>query len=113
VGELIRLKDAGVSESDIARRLGRTLIAVKLETYKLARPNRVAEARQKAREILRARAKHRATDPAEIIKRLQANGADSLREIAAGLNAEGIQTARGQGEWSAVQVRRVLARLPS
>jgi hypothetical protein len=37
------------------------------------------------------------------------SGAMSLREIAGGLNARGIKTARG-GEWSAVQVKRVLER---
>lgn len=35
----------------------------------------------------------------------------SLRAIADGLNERGIPTARGNGEWSAVQVQRVLARL--
>jgi Recombinase len=34
----------------------------------------------------------------------------SLQVIAAGLNDRGIETARG-GEWSAVQVQRVLQRL--
>jgi hypothetical protein len=48
----------------------------------------------------------------KIIKRIQESGAESLRAIAAALNAEGIPTARGQSEWSAVQVSRVLARLP-
>jgi hypothetical protein len=38
-------------------------------------------------------------------------GATSLRAIAAGLNVQGIPTARGQGEWSAVQVARVLERI--
>ena len=36
-------------------------------------------------------------------------GPSSLRQIAAGLNQRGIQTARG-GSWSAVQVKRVLER---
>jgi hypothetical protein len=47
---------------------------------------------------------------APIIAELQASGATSLRAIAAGLNARGIPTARGNGEWSAVQVQRVMAR---
>jgi hypothetical protein len=41
--------------------------------------------------------------------RARESGAVSLREIAAGLNGRGIQTRRG-GEWSAVQVQRVLQR---
>jgi len=35
----------------------------------------------------------------------------SLRAIAAGLNEKGIPTARGDGEWTATQVMRVLERL--
>jgi len=45
-----------------------------------------------------------------IVADLRAAGAKSLREIAAGLNARGIPTARG-GKWTAVQVQRVLNRL--
>jgi ABC-type hemin transport system ATPase subunit len=37
----------------------------------------------------------------------------SLRAIAAALNERGIPTASGTGEWQAVQVSRVLARLPA
>jgi len=57
------------------------------------------------------RAADRATDVAPTIKALQAAGATSLRAIAAGLNAQGIPTAKGNGQWSAVQVQRVLERL--
>ena len=45
-----------------------------------------------------------------IIKELAA-GKTSLRAIAEGLNAQGIPTARGEGEWTATQVMRVLERL--
>jgi hypothetical protein len=45
------------------------------------------------------------------VRALQAAGATSLRAIAAGLNEQGIPTARGAGKWSAVQVARVLDRL--
>jgi Recombinase len=43
-----------------------------------------------------------------VIEDIKANGATSLREIAAVLNERGIPSARG-GTWSAVQVMRVLA----
>jgi DNA invertase Pin-like site-specific DNA recombinase len=56
-----------------------------------------------------AEAFRRAGDLVPIIAELRASGAVSLREIAAGLNERGVRTARG-GEWSAVQVSRVLAR---
>ena len=52
----------------------------------------------------------RASDLAPIIANIKATGANSLREIAAALNGRGIPTARG-GEWSAVQVQRVMNRV--
>jgi DNA invertase Pin-like site-specific DNA recombinase len=55
------------------------------------------------------KAARRATDLVPIIAELKASGAASLGQIAAGLNARGIRTPRG-GEWSAVQVKRVLDR---
>jgi DNA invertase Pin-like site-specific DNA recombinase len=54
-----------------------------------------------------AKARSRASDLAPIVEELKASGAVSLRQIAAGLNARGIRTARG-GEWSAMQVQRVM-----
>jgi DNA invertase Pin-like site-specific DNA recombinase len=48
---------------------------------------------------------------APVIAELQAAGATSLRAIAAALNAQGIPTSRGQGEWTATQVMRVLERM--
>jgi DNA invertase Pin-like site-specific DNA recombinase len=69
-----------------------------------------AKVRAKALAAIEARASTRAADIAPTIAELQASGATSLRTIAAGLNARGIETARG-GTWSAVQVQRVLDRL--
>ena len=53
----------------------------------------------------------RAADLAPTIAELQAGGATSLRAIAAGLNERDIPTARGEGEWTATQVMRVLERI--
>ncbi len=66
--------------------------------------------RAASREARQDRAAQRATDLLPIIKRVQAAGATSLRAIAAALNAKQIPTARGSGEWSPVQVKRVLDR---
>jgi hypothetical protein len=41
---------------------------------------------------------------------IQANGATSLRAVAAELTRRGIPTPRGTGAWQAVQVQRLLAR---
>jgi DNA invertase Pin-like site-specific DNA recombinase len=56
-------------------------------------------------------AERRAADLVPVIADLRSHGAVSLREIAAGLNERGIQTARG-GRWSAVQVSRVVQAMP-
>jgi DNA invertase Pin-like site-specific DNA recombinase len=70
-----------------------------------------ADAIAKAQAAVQQRADARASDIAPTIKALQAAGATSLRAIAAGLNAQGIPTAKGNGTWSAVQVARVLERM--
>ena len=69
------------------------------------------EARAAAMRAVQERADGRAADLAPTIKALQEAGATSLRAIAAALNEQNIPTARGKGEWSAVQVARVLERL--
>jgi DNA invertase Pin-like site-specific DNA recombinase len=66
--------------------------------------------RAKALAAIETRVAARASDLRPVIAELQASGAASLRQLAAGLNARGIETARG-GQWSAVQVQRVLERL--
>jgi DNA invertase Pin-like site-specific DNA recombinase len=65
--------------------------------------------RAKGVAVRQERSVARARDLAADIAEIQAGGAVSLREIAAGLNTRGIPTARG-GTWSAVQVKRVLER---
>jgi DNA invertase Pin-like site-specific DNA recombinase len=70
----------------------------------------VAKAGAKASVATRiTKADNRASDLAPIIEELKAAGAVSLRQIADGLNTKGIKTARG-GEWSAMQVQRVMSR---
>jgi DNA invertase Pin-like site-specific DNA recombinase len=70
-----------------------------------------AKHRAKAIAARNERADARAADLADTIAELQAAGKTSPRAIAEGLNALGIPTARGEGEWTATQVMRVLERL--
>jgi DNA invertase Pin-like site-specific DNA recombinase len=70
-----------------------------------------ASARVASARAVAERVRARAADIAPIMVELQAAGHTSLRAIAAALNAKHIPTARGQGQWSAVQVQRVLGRL--
>lgn len=67
--------------------------------------------RKAAREARMARGEAQASRVAPAISELQAAGIASANGIAKALNDRGIPAARG-GEWSAVQVQRVLARLP-
>lgn len=64
-------------------------------------------------KALHERSAARAADIAPVIRELQAAGKTSLRAIADGLNEKGIPTSRGTGKWQAVQVARVLERLPA
>ncbi len=59
--------------------------------------------------VRKAKAAKRVEDLVPVLAHIREEGAMSLRTIAAQLNSRGIETPRG-GEWSAVQVRRVLAR---
>jgi hypothetical protein len=45
---------------------------------------------------------------APTLAQIRKAGATTLRDIAAGLDAAGIPTPRGHGEWSPVQVKRTL-----
>jgi DNA invertase Pin-like site-specific DNA recombinase len=54
-------------------------------------------------------ASRRAADLMPLLESIRSKGNPSLRRIAAELNQQGVPTARG-GEWSAVQVQRLLAK---
>jgi DNA invertase Pin-like site-specific DNA recombinase len=60
-----------------------------------------------------ANAQRRAADMQPIIAELQAAGFQTLRTIAAELNARSIPTTSGTGTWQATSVSRLLARLPA
>lgn len=57
------------------------------------------------------RAAARAADIAPAIQQLRADGAESLGAIARGLNAAGVPTASGRGQWSASTVGKMMERL--
>jgi DNA invertase Pin-like site-specific DNA recombinase len=65
------------------------------------------QGRKLALKVRKERAENRASDLLPVIESIKAEGATSLRQIASVLNDRGITTARG-GEWSAVQVKRIL-----
>ena len=67
------------------------------------------KARTNSARVRHAAVQRRAADLAPIMLEIRAAGSASLRQIAAEMNARNIRTARG-GQWSAVQVKRVLER---
>lgn len=99
----------------ISARTKAALKAAKARGVKLGNPrNLTQKARRKGNDLSHAaraaQASQRAQDLAPILAEIQAEGAPSLRGIASALNARGIPAPR-RGVWSAVQVKRVLARL--
>jgi DNA invertase Pin-like site-specific DNA recombinase len=73
------------------------------------KPVTISRAAQKAGAVAnRMRAIDRAADLAPTIKQIQDGGATTLKGIAAGLDAAGIPTPRGRGDWSPTQVKRTL-----
>jgi DNA invertase Pin-like site-specific DNA recombinase len=69
------------------------------------------EAREASVFIRAGKAHQRAADLAPVISGLHSRGIVSLNAVAKALNEMGIPTARGQGQWTAVQVARVRAKL--
>jgi Recombinase-like helix-turn-helix domain len=65
------------------------------------------QAREAALEARQQKAAKYRADILLLIEEHQKNGATTLTAIAAALNAEGTPAPRG-GEWSAVQVKRIL-----
>lgn len=104
----------------ISARTKVALAAAKVRREKAGKPPLGGDRGNLARSAAKANARSaevrgmKAGDHARIlrpeIEELRAAGATSLRALAEGLNARGITAPRG-GEWSAVQVQRVRARM--
>jgi hypothetical protein len=58
-----------------------------------------------------AKANARAADLKPIFDRLDPEGVISLRQMAAVLSAEGLETSAGKSKWTAAQVSRIRARI--
>jgi DNA invertase Pin-like site-specific DNA recombinase len=97
----------------ISERTRKALAAARARGVKLGKPENLSnqeEGRRRGRARRTKIADLRAGDLATVLKEVQSEGASSLRQIAAVLNARGVPTARG-GTWSAVQVSRIMERL--
>lgn len=107
---------AAVAEQEaeaISKRTKAALAAAKARGTKLGgrrvQKGRFAAIQEQGRAQRTATAERFAVQLAPTIRQFQAAGATSLRQVAEMLNAADIATPSGKGEWSAVQVRRILA----
>jgi len=99
--EAVRISDRTRQALAAARRRGVQLGGDRGNCAAIAKKGNRASARVRSEA-----AQRRASDLLPVIESIKAEGAQSLRQIADGLNQRGITTVRG-GEWSAVQVMRV------
>jgi DNA invertase Pin-like site-specific DNA recombinase len=93
----------------IADRTRVALLAKKVQGVRLGNPTNLVEAGAKGAATQRAEADAFAAKVLPIVRMIQAEGATTLRAIAAALNARGVRTARG-GDWHDSTVRNLLAR---
>lgn len=99
----------------ISDRTKRALAAAKARGKRLGGNRGVVltrAARKAGRDAQTARATAGAAGLAPVLKELREAGIASLGGVARGLTERGIPTARGGTEWTAVQVARIIARLP-
>jgi DNA invertase Pin-like site-specific DNA recombinase len=93
----------------ISTRTRQALVAAKARGVTLGSP-KLHLARESAVAAIKAEADRHAANILPVIKEAQRAGANSLRAIAAALNARGIATARG-GAWHAMSVKNMLDRV--
>ena len=116
VGKFLVTQMAAVAELEaglISQRTRAALAVAKARGVKLGNPRLLPGTPAMAAVARAARSRQvaeRMADVLAILHQVQAEGADSLRTIAAGLQARGVLTPAGKANWSAGQVRRVLVR---
>ena len=118
VGKFMLRQMLSVAELEagmISERTRKALAAAKARGVKLGgnRGNLAtdsAKGRGVSVKVRQAKAQRRAGDLADIIATARQEGATSLRDLAAALNAKGVPTAKG-GTWAPTQVARVLAQI--
>jgi len=95
----------------ISQRTRAALAVAKARGVRLGNPSPVpaTPAMAAAARAVRSRqVTERAADVLAVVRQVQAEGASSLRTIAAELNARGVLTPAGKAQWSPTQVRRLM-----
>lgn len=114
VGKFLVTQMAAVAELEaglISQRTRAALAAAKARGVRLGNPNPVPATpamAAAARQARRRQAAARRADVLAVVCQVQAEGAGSLRAIAAALRAHGVRAPAGGERWSAAQVRRLL-----
>ena len=119
IGKFMVTQLAAVAELEaglISQRTRAALAVAKARGVRLGNPSPIpgtpamAAAARAARSLQGAA---RTADVLPVVHQVQAEGASSLREIARGLQAQGLRTPSGKEHWSAAQVRRLLNAAPA
>jgi DNA invertase Pin-like site-specific DNA recombinase len=119
VGKFLVTQMAAVAELEaglISQRTRAALAVAKARGVRLGNPSPTPATAEMAAAARQARSRQvaaRAADVLAVVRQVQAQGASSLRAIAAELHAQGVRTPTGKEQWSPGQVRRLLARAGS
>ncbi len=114
VGKFLITQMAAVAELEaglISQRTRAALAVAKARGVRLGNPSPVPATPAMAAAARAARSRQvtdRAGDVLAVVRQVQAEGASSLRTIAAALHAQGVRTPAGNEQWSATQVSRIL-----
>ncbi len=116
VGKFLVMQMATVAELEaglISQRTRAALTVAKARGVRLGNPSPTPATVEMAAAARQARSRQvaaRASDVLAVVRQVQAEGASSLRTIAAELHARGVLTPAGSAQWSATQIRRLLLR---
>ena len=115
VGKFLITQMAAVAELEaglISQRTRAALAVAKARGVRLGNPFPTPATPAMAAVARQARSRQvaaRASDVLAVVREVQSEGASSLRAIAMALHEHGVRTPSGKEEWSAAQVRRLLA----
>jgi DNA invertase Pin-like site-specific DNA recombinase len=116
VGKFLVTQVAAVAELEaglISQRTRAALAVAKARGVKLGNPSPTPATAEMAAAARHARSRQvaaRAADVLAVVHQVQAEGASSLRAIAAELHTHGVLTPAGKLDWSPAQVQRLLKR---
>ena len=115
IGKFMVTQLAAVAELEaglISQRTRAALAVAKARGVRLGNPSPTPATPAMAAAARAARSRQvaaRTADVLPVVRQIQVEGATSLREIARGLQAQGVRTASGKERWSAAQVRRIIS----